>query len=102
MIARVLFLMAIVVGCATAPLMQVSHFNQIAVGSDIAGIEQVFGEPYEIRQLPNGFQEYCYMQRIATGKSGIEQQEFVFVVNQGRVVGKDCKVSGTSSFQFSH
>jgi hypothetical protein len=93
--------MASVVSCATAPLMQESHFNQVAVGSDIAGIEQVFGEPYEIRQLSNGFQEYCYMQRIATGRSGIEQQEFVFVVSQGRVVGKDSKISGSSSFQFS-
>lgn len=93
--------MVIAVGCATAPLMQESHFNQIAVGSDIAGIEQVFGEPYEIRQLPNGFQEYCYMQRIATGRSGTEQQEFVFVVNQGRIVGKDSKTSGSPSFQFS-
>lgn len=98
-----LFVVSILVfmtSCMTAPLMQESYFNQVATGCQITQIEATYGEPYEIRQLPNGTQEYAYMQRIELGSSAVEQLEFVFLVDQGRVVGKQCKRNGTSSFQF--
>lgn len=81
--------------------MQQGYFDQVAVGSSISAVETIYGEPYEVRGLPNGLQEYVYMQRIDLGKSAIEQLEFVFLVNQGIIIGKDRKQSGTSSFQFS-
>lgn len=91
----------LVTGCNTAPIMQESYYTQVVSGVEISSIEKVYGDPYEVRKLPNGLQEHSYMQRIALGNSGVEQTEFVFLVDQGRVVGKDCKRNGTSSFQFS-
>ena len=88
--------------CVVAPLMQEAYFNRVATGSNISEIEMQYGKPYEIRPLPDGTQEYLYIQRIELGSSAVEQLEFVFLVNQGRVVGKQCKRNGTSSFQFVH
>lgn len=87
-------------GCMTAPLMQESYFNQVASGVNISDVECIYGEPYEVRILSNGRQEYVYIQRIDLGRSAVEQLEFVFVVDQGTVVGKDCRRHSTSSIQF--
>lgn len=101
MISRGVFFLIVLTGCVTAPLMQQGNFDQVAVGSPISNVEAVYGQPYDVRQLPNGFEEHVYIQRIALGRSAVEEMEFVFVVNQGVVVGKDCKQGGTSNFQFS-
>lgn len=87
------------VSCVTVPLMQESYFNQVATGSLISEVEIVYGSPFQIRQLPSGLQEYIYIQRINLGRSAIEQMEYIFLVNQGIVVSKDCKQSGTPCFQ---
>lgn len=101
MIGKGFFLLVFATGCVTAPLMQESYYNQVPAGSAISTIETVYGEPYEVRQQPNGLQEYSYMQRIELGRSAVEQMEFIFLVREGIIVGKECKRSGTSSFQFS-
>lgn len=93
--------MLLATGCMTAPLMQESYFNQVPAGSSIADIELIYGEPYEVREMPNGLQEYSYIQRIGLGNSAVEQMEFIFLVKEGVVVSKDCKRSGTCSFQFT-
>lgn len=88
------------IGCTSAPLMQEPFFNSVSKGSNIADIESIYGMPYEVRALPNGTQEYCYIQRIELGRSSMELLEFVFEVNQGKVVNKQCRHNGTSNFQF--
>lgn len=87
--------------CNTAPIMQESYYTQVVTGVEISSIEKVYGDPYEVRNLSSGLQEHSYMQRIALGNSAVEQTEFVFLVDKGRVVGKECKRNGTSCFQFS-
>ncbi|HEV8052976.1 MAG TPA: hypothetical protein VGP47_10830 [Parachlamydiaceae bacterium] len=92
---------SLVTGCNQAPLMQESYYTEVVSGVEISVIENAYGEPYEIRKLANGLQEHSYMQRIALGNSAVEQTEFVFLVDKGKVVGKECKRNGTSCFQFS-
>jgi hypothetical protein len=93
-------LLFVMTGCAAAPLMQESYYNHVSPGANVADIEAIYGAPYEVRELPNGMQEYCYVQRVELGKSAVDQLEFVFTVSQGRVVGKHCKRNSTSNFQF--
>jgi hypothetical protein len=101
-VKKLFFLLAILLaGCTTVPLMQQSYFDQVSAGSSISGVEAIYGQPYEIRELPNDLQEYVYIQRIDLGRSATEQMEFVFLVNQGVVVSKECRRSGTSNFQFT-
>ena len=94
--------LSLVIGCTSAPLMKESYFNDVAVGTNISSIERTYGEPYEVHDLPNGRQEYCYIQRIELGRSAVEQIEFVFTIDQGQVIGKECRRSGTSCFQISN
>lgn len=98
---RLFLTVSFLTSCATAPLMQESYFDQVATGVRIADIEASYGEPYEIRNLHNGMQEYTYIQRIDLGSSAVEQLEFIFLVNsQGHIVSKQCQRKGTSSFCF--
>lgn len=91
-----------VMGCTQAPIMQDYYFEGVGKGAPIQTIENVYGSPYEIRQLDNGNQEYVYIQRINLGRSATDQSEYVFIVNQGHVVDKKCNRSSTSNFQFFH
>lgn len=95
-----MILLFLLCGCTVAPLMQTPYFDQVAIGSSISEVEAIYGQPFEIRQLPNGLQAYVYLQRINLGKSGAEQIEFVFLVNQGVIASKECKSHGISSLQF--
>jgi len=97
-----IFLLACLIsGCTTAPLMQESYFVEVTAGTEISAVKNIYGEPFSIRSLSNGQQEYSYIKRIDLGRSSVDQQEFIFRVNEGKIVGKECKQSGTSGFQFS-
>lgn len=89
-------------GCTAVPLMKESYFNEVALGTEISHIERIYGEPYEVHLLSDGRQEYSYIQRIELGSSSVEQMEFIFTVDQGKVIGKEHKRHGTSCFQFSN
>lgn len=90
-------------GCMTAPLFKESSYNAIAVGSDIEGVVAIYGEPYEIQELPNGVQEYHYLQRIPCGAKRVEQVDYVFLVRHGKIVSKKCMESNNvSGLQFSN
>ena len=95
------FLLLILCGCSVAPLIRESDFNGIALGGEIQRVEAIYGEPYEIRELPNGVEEYSYIQRIPCGARGIEQIEYIFHVRKGNIVGKCRREASTSSFQIS-
>ena len=88
-------------GCTTAPLMEEKYFVEVTAGTEISSVENIYGEPFEIRSLSNGQKEYSYVKRIDLGRSAVDQQEFIFRVDQGKIIGKECKNSGTSGFQFS-
>ena len=94
------FALFLLCSCMTAPLMQDSGFAAIAVGTPISEIESIYGEPYDIRTLPNGMQEYRYVQRIPCGSS-VEQTEYTFQVRQGKVVSKDRHQLPGSSIQIT-
>lgn len=86
--------------CSMAPLMQDSGFQGIAVGANISEVECVYGEPYEMRTLPNGMSEYRYVQRIDCGSTAVEIIEYTFTVCQGKIVGKNRRQLGASTFGY--
>ena len=86
--------------CNTAPIMEESYYTRVEKGVEISSIEKVYGYLYQVRNCRRMAGAF-YMQRIALGNSAVEQTEFVFLVDKGKVVGKDCKRNGTSCFQFS-
>lgn len=100
-LAAIQLMVFLATGCNTAPIMQESYYTRVEKGVEISSIESVYGDPYEVRKLPNGLQEHAYVQRIELGNSAVEQTEFVFLVDKGKVVGKDCKRNGTSFLQIS-
>jgi len=98
---KYLLIFLVATSCTTAPLMEEKYFVEVTAGTEITSVEKIYGEPFEIRPLANGQQEYSYVKRIDLGRSAVDQQEFVFRVDQGKIISKECKNSGTSGFQFS-
>ena len=83
--------------CTVAPMMTSSDFGMIAVGVEIQHVENIYGEPFDVNELPNRNQEYRYLQRFGVGSDRIEQVEYVFEVHNGNIVSKQCR-QVTSSF----
>jgi hypothetical protein len=87
--------------CSVAPLLTSENFNAIATGADIAQIEEMYGAPFDVTRLPNGLEEHRYIQRIYVNENATDQIEHVFIVKDGRVIGKQLRqTGGVASFQF--
>lgn len=95
--ALVLSVCLLLTSCYSAPLMQDCTFQAVAVGARISEVEAVYGEPYSVRNLPNGNQEYLYIQRIDCGSSSVEVTEYAFTVCQGKIVGKNRREQSSGS-----
>lgn len=72
----------------TSPVMTPLGFENIQLGTPIDIIETEYGSPYEIENLPNGFQEYIYIQRIPISPGIEDQVTYTLYVCQGRVASK--------------
>ncbi len=63
-------------------------FENIQLGTPIEQVEAEYGVPYEIETLPNGFQEYTYIQRIPISPGIEDQITYILYVCKGRVTSK--------------
>src|SRR5260221_8699178 len=81
------FLLILLASC-TAPIMTPQGFENIQLGIPIDIVEAEYGSPYEIENLPNGFQEYTYIQRIPISPGIEDQVTYTLYVCQGRVASK--------------
>lgn len=91
-----LCLLLVLSGCTSYALMSPTNFNTIAVGIDVTQIEEIYGTPFDVIDLPNGNQEYRYLQRFDLNPDNTEQIEFVFVVRNGRVIDKQYREKSSS------
>lgn len=73
-----------------------TNFNTVAVGIDIARVEEIYGPPFDINTLPNGNEEYRYIQRFDANPDVTEQIEYVFIVRNGRVIDKNYRQNSCS------
>jgi hypothetical protein len=73
------------------PVMTPQGFESIQPGTPIEIVESQFGPPYEVDTLPNGFQEYTYIQRIPISPKVVDQVTYILYVCKGKVISKNIK-----------
>ncbi len=93
------FLMLFLTSCSS-PVMTPQGFESIQLGSSITTVEEEFGPPYEVEKLPNGFQEYTYIQRTTISPGVVDQVVYILYVCQGQVISKSTR-SDQSSFNLN-
>lgn len=84
-----LLLLTLLCGCFTrSAYITQEKFNNVQVGEPIATVVKEAGEPYSIRKKSAGVEEYTYVESITTGARLVYENHYVFIVKDGRVVGK--------------
>lgn len=83
-----IFYLLFLTACS-APVMTPQGFENIQPGTSIAEVEAEYGSPYEIETLPNGFQEYTYLQRTAISPGVEDQVAYILYVCKGKVISKE-------------
>lgn len=63
-------------------------FHSIDLGTSISEVVAKNGEPYEVRNLGGGVQEYEYVERIDLAQELVREYHYFFKVVQGQVVSK--------------
>lgn len=95
-----LVLLIFLTACNT-PVMTPQGFENIQAGTPISAVEEEFGPPYEVESMPNGFQEYTYVQRIPISPGVVDQVSYIFYVCKGKVISKSTR-SEQSSFNLNY
>lgn len=85
--------------CA-APVMTPQGFENIQPGSSISSVEAEFGPPYEVETMPNGFEEYTYIQRTTVSPGVVDQVTYILYVCKGKIISKS-KRDEQSSFNLN-
>ncbi len=82
-------LLALCASCFTRPaLMTKEEYDSISVGTSIATVRAEAGEPYAVRILGEGVEEYEYVERISLGARDIAENHYFLTISNGRVIGK--------------
>ncbi|QLH36988.1 MAG: hypothetical protein HWD61_13310 [Parachlamydiaceae bacterium] len=66
-------------------------FENIQPGTDISTVEAEFGPPYEVEKMPNGFEEYIYIQRNPISPGVVDQVTYILYVCKGKVITKSIR-----------
>jgi hypothetical protein len=86
---KYLFLMILLCGCFTrSAYLSQETYNSIQVGESISTVVDKAGDPYTVRTLKSGEQEYEYIELFSTGTSLVYYNHYFFVVKDGKIVGK--------------
>lgn len=85
----------ILCSCSAGPILTSDNFDRVAIGASMAQIKDMYGTPFDVKSLPNGSEEYRYIQRIYVHQNVTDQIEYVFIVRNGRVIDKRCREVGS-------
>lgn len=83
-----LMLLVLFLTACNTPVMTPQGFENIQPGTSIDVVEAEFGPPYEVEKMPNGFQEYTYIQRITISPGMVDQINYILYVCKGKVISK--------------
>ncbi len=86
-----LMILMIFLASCSSPIMTPEGFESITPGTPISSVEAEFGTPYNIEKMPNGFQEYTYIQRITISPGVVDQVTYIFYVCKGKVISKSTR-----------
>ena len=65
-----------------------SGFREIELGTSVEEVVKNYGEPYYIRSNRDGSKEYHYIERIPFGEQVVEDNNYVLVIKNGKVISK--------------
>jgi hypothetical protein len=73
---------------ARSTMMTRGNFENIQEGEPIAEVQKVVGDPYSVRKLGDGSEEYQYIERIDLGMETVEENRYYLIIKNGQVVSK--------------
>jgi hypothetical protein len=85
----IIALIGLLFSCNT-PIMTPSAYEGIRAGTDITQVKDLYGPPYDVKELGNGQQQYRYIHRVTIAPDVTEQTTYLLYVVNGKVVGKQC------------
>jgi len=83
------------------PIMTTQGFEDIQPGTSIEVVEKEFGPPYQVETLPNGFQEYIYIQRTPISSLIDDHISYILYVCKGKVISKEVR-NQSGSFDINY
>lgn len=86
-----LSLLLLILSACYSPVITPQGFENIQAGETIDTVIETFGPPYEVENLPNGFQEYTYLQRTTISPGVIDQVAYILYVCKGKVISKSIR-----------
>lgn len=84
-------LIVILAAACTTSVITPQGFENIQAGMSIEAVKEEFGPPYDVETLPNGFQEYTYIQRIPISPGVVDQVTYILYVCNGKVITKSIR-----------
>lgn len=81
-------------------VMREQKFYKIEVGTKVEDLKEKAGEPYSIKKLPSGDEEYEYIERIYSEDGIIEIRHYYFIIKDGRVFSKKMMYETPPLFPF--
>lgn len=73
---------------AKSAIMTRGNFENIREGEPISEVKKTVGEPYSVRKLDDGSEEYQYIERIDLGTETVEENRYYLIIKNGQVVSK--------------
>ncbi len=88
-------------GCASGAMMTSQNYQEMCIGQKAGDLEAKYGEPYEVRKLSDGHEEYIYLEHVPVTRTSEVVKEYIFVISNGQIVNKKMNEARSSSHQFT-
>lgn len=89
-IRSILPLLSLVFVSCAGSMLTPQGFENIRPGTSIVAVEELYGSPYEVKQLGNGFQEHTYISRSDVTRNTVLLTTYKLYVTDGKVISKNC------------
>lgn len=101
MTMRLLALISLITlnGC-TAHLMTQPTYERISIGTSVEEMQELAGNPYEIKNAGSGVQYYRYIERFEIAPGQVNQNNYILTVSNGLVIDKKVTSDSPRSFEF--
>ncbi|MGH2612824.1 MAG: hypothetical protein ACRDFB_07215 [Rhabdochlamydiaceae bacterium] len=80
--------LAFLAACGNSKVMTREDYYTISAGDHAEEVINKYGEPYSITNRKDGTQVYLYIEKIPAGDMTAEQNNYILIVRNGRVVSK--------------
>jgi hypothetical protein len=85
---KIALLLLLAAACSRHHMMSQSEYSAINLGTPIEKVQNDVGHPRNVRNLPDGQQEYEYIEHINVGGNMVMQYHYYLTVSEGRIVSK--------------